>query len=213
MTTKQRTLAAVALASAFGVSGFAWAQQGDTQQGAQTDPSGGAEPAAAKDKTQVASAAQVVSTTGTIQSVDRDKRTVVLKKASGDEVKVQVPPDMAAFDQIKKGQKVDLTYYDSIGVSVLPPGATAPSTETRTAVEPAQQGGVVGRETTVAAKVAKVDTKNNSVELKLANGQMQKVNISDPELQKKLADLKTGQTVTVTYTEAVAATLVPSGQH
>jgi hypothetical protein len=213
------TLATLALASVCAIGGTAWAQEAQGQQ-KQGRPSGsqrqmpgdtttgaGSEQMANRNKVPVSGAAEIVMTTGTIQSIDKDKRTVVLKDESGDQIKVQVPPDMPGFDQLKKGERVDLTYYDSIAVAFLPPGSAQPAAEARVHVEPAQAGGLVGREVTIAAQIVNVDTKNKAVELKLPNGQIQKVSVADADLQKQLRDLKPGQLATVTYTEAVAASL------
>jgi ribosomal protein L2 len=196
MKRTTKTVAALTLGSTLALAGAAWAKQGQGQKsGKSTAP--------------VAAVAEIVSTTGTVQSIDKDKRTIVLKDAAGDQIKMQVPPDMPNFDQLKKGQKADVTYYDSIAVAFLPSGAAQPAAEVRVRVEPAQQGGVVGREITVAAEVVNVDSKNKQVELKLPSGQTQKINVADTDLQKHLGDLKPGQLATITYTEAVAASLDP----
>jgi hypothetical protein len=226
-----RALATVALGGAFAIGGPAWSQQGQQQQGQQPQP-GGAQgqpqpgqaeprsapgtPAEGRGQTgqgvPTAVAAEVIMTTGTVQSVDKGNRTVVLKDASGDQVKVQVPPEMTRFDQLKKGDKIDATFYDSVAVALLPPGAARPGAEARVKVEPSQAGGFVGREvTTVGAQIINVDTKNNIVHLKLPDGTMQRVNVTDPTLQGQLKNLKPGQVATVTFTEAVAATIRPSG--
>jgi hypothetical protein len=154
---------------------------------------------------------EIVMTHGTVQSIDRERRLLVLKDESGDQIKVEVPPELPAFDKVRKGQRIDLTYYESIGVAVQKPGAAPPSEEARVRVLPAQQGGFVGQEVVVAAQVVNLDAKNRTVLLRLPSGQTQRISVADPGLQRQLRDIKPGQLVTMTYTEAVAASIAPTG--
>jgi hypothetical protein len=200
MTIGGRMLGVVAVASLLSPGATGRAEQG---QGEKSGPAGAGA---------VSGEADLVATTGTIQSIDRDNHLLVFKDQSGDQIKVQVPPGLPGFDQVKKGQRVDLTYYDSIAVSFLPPGAAQPADEAPVQVEPSQQGGMVGRELTVAAEVVNVDSRNKTVKLKMPNGRIQKISVIDADLQKHLGDLKPGQLATVTYTEAVAASILPALQ-
>jgi hypothetical protein len=217
MKNTKKALVALTLGGSLSVGGAVAAQQGQpsgTPGQGQTPPSDTTKPGNTQETTgnevPVAAMAEVVSTTGTVQSIDRDKRMVVLKDDSGDQIKVQVPPNMPNFDQLKKGQKVDLTYHDAVAVFLLPPGAGKPGAEARVHVQPAEQGGLVGHEMTVTAQIVNTDTKNHQLELKLPSGQLQKVDVTDPDLQKQLKDVKPGQMATISYTEAVAASIAPA---
>jgi hypothetical protein len=195
-------LATLALGSAVAVGDGAWARQGERQTPQGADPTAGRNNAAA-------GMPDAVLTTGSVLNVDRDKRTLVFKDPAGDQIKVQVPPDLTGFDQLKRGDRIDIAYYDSVAVAFPRQGAAHPVAEVRARVEPAHPGGIVGREVTVAAEVINVDTKDRSVELKLPSGQMQNVVVTDPALQGQLKDLRPGQTATVTYTEAMTASIQP----
>lgn len=170
---------------------------GWTSAVAQTDPAGPSE-------------SEMMMTTGTVQSIDKDKRLLVLEDEAGDRIQIQVPPDAPGFTSLRKGQRVDVSYHDSVAVALLPPGTSQPVIERRVRVEPAQSGGIVGREVTVAAQVVNVDLKAKAMDLKLPNGHTHKVTVTDPDLQQQLKELKPGQLARVTFTEAVAATIAPA---
>jgi hypothetical protein len=215
MRRTTRTLTALTLGSTLAVGGAAWAAQnqaqgqGQTEEQKQGGASGGQATGAGKER-QLGTTSQSVMTTGIIQSIDKEKRTVVLKDPVGEQVKVQVPQDLTMFDQLKKGQKVDLDYTESLAVSVLPAGGGTPGTQVRAHVEPTQAGGLVGREVTVTAQIVSVDARNKVVGLKLPSGQIQRITVQDPDIQKQLPNLKPGELATFTYTEAVAAKIQPS---
>jgi hypothetical protein len=70
----------------------------------------------------------VGKTTATIQSIDRDKRQVVLKDANGDIVQVFVDPSVGNLKRIKKGDQVSVTMTKAIAVSVEKPGDSSSKT-------------------------------------------------------------------------------------
>jgi len=144
------------------------------------------------------------STTGTVGSVDLKNRTVTLIDAEGDRFTVDVPTEMKGIDRLRKGDTVDLAYYEAVALSVLPPGQV---------VEPGlrTEGRICGREVskqmTATATIIAVDAGKNTIKYRGADGKTQSVKIEDPELRAKLADLNPGDTVQIVYSEAVAASL------
>jgi hypothetical protein len=227
MITMKRALTSLALGGALTFGGAVGAQQapgghgelrnpgepgGRLYQGARTgtqdqmqqEPTGSANQVSSSDM--AASMTEPASAMGTVQSLDRDRRTAVIKDDAGRTFKVQVPSDLSGFDQLATGQRVNVQYYDSVAVSLMTSGAMG---GTRAHVEPARQGGLVGREVTTAAQVVSIDPRTRQLDLRLANGQSQRVTVSDAELQRQLRELRPGQMATVTYTEAVATSLQP----
>jgi Cu/Ag efflux protein CusF len=136
---------------------------------------------------------------------------VTLKNEEGEKVSVQVPQDMKNFDKLKVGDKVDIDYYESLAVAMMPPGSK-PSMSERTTKSREMGGGVAGREITASAEVISVDPAANKVTFKGPRGQIKTVTVHDPDMQKKLSSLKPGQVVQFTYTEAVAASIRPSAK-
>jgi Cu/Ag efflux protein CusF len=163
--------------------------------------------------TEMGSKSELQHTTGTITSIDKSSRMVGLKTDDGENVSVEVPSDVKAFDKLKKGDKVDIDYYQSLAVSMLPPG-TKPSASERTmrSRNAAAQSGMQGREVQVSAEVVSVDPAANKVTFKGPRGQMKTIQVQDPAMQAKLPSLKPGQVVQFTYTEATAAAIRPASK-
>jgi Cu/Ag efflux protein CusF len=156
------------------------------------------------------SAAELTHATATVASIDRSAHTVTLKKEDGEEVTVDVPSDVKAYDRLKVGDRVDIDYYESLAVSMAPPG-TKPSMSTRKTRSMTGQGaGAAAKETTINAQVMSVDPSANKVTFKGPHGKMQTITVQDPTMQQKLQTLKPGQTVQFVYTQATAAAIRPA---
>jgi Cu/Ag efflux protein CusF len=149
--------------------------------------------------------------TDVVTGIDRSTRNVMLQNAEGERRTVKVPPDVKAFDTLKVGDRIDIEYYESLAVSVLPPGSK-PSMSERSSGTRMGEGGSASRqrEMTVAAEIVSIDVAANKVTFKGPNGQLRTVTAEDPQVQKRLPSLKPGQVVQFTYTEAVAASIRPA---
>ena len=79
-------------------------------------------------KTPGGGAISVSSTTATIQSIDRDNREVVLKKANGEIAHVFVDPSVGNLRRIKEGDQVSVTLTKAIAVSVEKPSDSSSNT-------------------------------------------------------------------------------------
>jgi Cu/Ag efflux protein CusF len=163
--------------------------------------------------TPVGSTSQLQHGSGTITSIDKSSRMVGIKTEEGENISVEVPSDVKAFDKLKKGDKVDVDYYQSLAVSMLPPG-TKPSASEKTmrSRNAAAQSGMAGREVNVSAEVVSVDPAANKVTFKGPRGQLKTITVEDPQMQAKLPNLKPGQVVQFTYTEALAAAIRPASK-
>ena len=145
----------------------------------------------------------------TVTAVDKSARMVTVKNDAVETKSIQVPSEVKAFDKLKKGDKIDIDYTESIALSMLPPGSK-PSASTRSAMVGNGQGaGAVGKQSSISAEVLEVDAANNKVVFKGPKGNARVVTVQDPELQAKLPDLKKGQVVQLTYTEAIAIAIQP----
>ena len=153
---------------------------------------------------------ETIHTAATVQSIDKKTRTVMLKKEDGEVVPIQVPPDSPNFDKLKVGDKVDVDYHEAVAVALLPPGSGKPSATERVTESRGMGKGGVSKETTVSAEVVAVDPVANTVTFKGPRGQLKKVNVTDPDMQAKLKQVKVGQMLQITYSEAIAATIRPS---
>jgi hypothetical protein len=145
-----------------------------------------------------------------VTSIDRSTRNVVLQNADGEKKTVKVPTDVKAFDTLKVGDRIDVDYYEAMAVALAPPGSKPSMSERSGSSRMAEGGRVAGRETTISAEVLAVDVPANKVTFKGPQGNARVVQVTDPALQKKLPQLKPGQVVQFTYTEAVAASIRPA---
>jgi hypothetical protein len=71
-----------------------------------------------------------VTATATIQAIDSATRSVTLKSENGEEDAFQVGPEVKRFEELKVGDKVKMTYYESLVFELRKPGQ--PSTPTGT---------------------------------------------------------------------------------
>jgi len=148
--------------------------------------------------------AEVVTGSGTIQKIDKDGRVVSVKGDRGNTVDIKVGPNVAV-DKLKVGQRVNAAYYQEVAVALHKPGEQAPKM-TQTVTE---RGGITAQQTTVTAKVVAVDLATNNVVLRGPQGETHAVSVKDPDLQAQLGKLKAGDSVDVTYTQAVAVSVEP----
>jgi hypothetical protein len=153
--------------------------------------------------------AEKVTVTATVEDIDKDDRKLSLKKADGEEVDVVVPSDVGGFEKIKKGDKVDASYYVSAAVGLIPGGAKTPTVEERQTGTRELGGGLVTREVVATLPVVSVDLAKESVVLRTPNGNTRTVKVKDPTVKRRLPQLKAGDTVQITFTEAVATTVTP----
>jgi hypothetical protein len=145
-----------------------------------------------------------------VTSIDRTTRSATMQNAEGETKTVQFPDEVKAYDTLKVGDHIDIDYHESIALSLLPPG-TKPSMSQSSSVNRVAQGvGMATRQTTVSATVVSVDARNNKVTFRGPRGNTQTVSVEDPDVQKRLPDLRAGQVVQITYTEAMAASVRPS---
>lgn len=162
-------------------------------------------------KTSPTSAQRMTSETFVVSGIDRAKRSVTLTNAEGERNTMSVPSDVKAYETLKVGDRVDVDYQESLAVSLAPTG-TKPSMTEKVVGSPmgANSPGGAAREMQISAEVISVDAANNKVTFKGPKGNRKTVTVSDPALQRKLTNLKPGQVVQFTYTEAMAAGIRPA---
>ena len=156
-----------------------------------------------------ASKSKTVHDTVTVTAIDKSARMLTVKNEAGDVRSVQVPSEVKAFDKIKKGDKIDIDYTESVALSMLPPGSKPSATESEAMARTGKEAGMRGKQVSISAEVLEVDAANNKVVFKGPKGNARVVNVADPEMQAKLPNLKPGQVVQITYTEAVAVSIQP----
>jgi len=167
----------------------------------------GAPPAAAAPTPVVSGtiAENTVTVTAKVTAVNQKTRMVTLKGADGKSVTFHVDDSVKNLPQVRKGDLVTATYYESLAYSVMRAGdatrGVAVAQDLATA-KPGERPGAIGAQAvTVTAKIKAIDKKNNTVTLKGPKGNLKTVKVKDPS---NLDKVKVGDLVQITYTEALA---------
>jgi hypothetical protein len=105
------------------------------------------------------------------------------------------------FAQLHVGDRVNATYYEEVAVAINKHTSEAAP---RVAMRTVQRGGVTAKQAMVTARIVFIDTANDTVTVRGADGKKHTLKVADPQLQAQLASVRPGDNVDVTYTQAVA---------
>ena len=159
------------------------------------------EPAAAPQGEAVMEARSV---SATVKSVDQATRQVVLTTEDGQETSFVASEEVRNLPQLKAGDTVTVTYAEALAYEVKK-GGTAVAAVTEVVggrAEPgAKPAGALAQQTTLTVLITAIDKAVPSVTFKAANGETRTIKVLRPE---KLEGVAVGDTVEVTYTEAIA---------
>jgi hypothetical protein len=178
-----------------------------------TQHEGKPSPSKEKQPTPVEITAAKVSARATVAKIDQPNRQLVLQDHQGNRFKVDVPEDVSRFDAIKKGDTIAVDYYTSVALALKKGGSgQPPSAGEETAVERTPgplPGGMTARRIDASVEVVKVDTAAHKLTLKTPSGDVDTIEVTDPDLRKDLAKLEPGDKIRAVYTEAVAIAVAP----
>jgi hypothetical protein len=147
-----------------------------------------------------------------VLAVDAAKHQVVLEGAEGREVNVQLSDKAKNLGNLKVGDQVTVEVIRSVAayldtdVDKGLPGSIERTGEIRATKDNPNPGGEAFRQVQVQLQITKIDLAKNQVTFKGPRGHSKTVNVEKPEVQKKLKDLKVGQSVVVTYTDILKVT-------
>jgi hypothetical protein len=145
-----------------------------------------------------------------VQAVNKTDRTVTLRNAQGQSNTIAVPADVN-LDRLKKGDTVVIGVYQALSLRVLPPGSAAlGATADAGSTAPGQpEGRVWGQQLVVVNEVTAIDLVAYTATVRGADGQLRTVAVKDPQMQDRMRNLRIGDLVELTYSEAVAAKVLP----
>jgi len=151
--------------------------------------------------------AKVVKLRGTISAIDKENHTVTLKGSRGRSLTLEVQ-DPAKLEVLKVGDPVVGAYYEALVVEVKKAGSATPGASmeaSRVTSKPGENpAGAVGQKITMTATIVAIHPKVPSVVLKGPKGGTETVKVKDA---KNLENVKVGDLVEVTYTQALAVAL------
>jgi len=146
--------------------------------------------------------------TSTVESIDKATRSVVLKRANGELLKISAGEQIKNFDQIQVGDKVVARHTQALVLELKKGGAgvreRAESSDKGSAKPGDKPAGYEANQVNFVADVQKVDLKKQIVTLRGVEHTVQ-LKVKDPE-QIKL--IKKGDQVEGVYAEAVAISVV-----
>ena len=145
-----------------------------------------------------------------VHAVNKTDRTVTLRNAQGQSNTIAVPADVD-LNRLKKGDTVLIGVYQTLSLRVLPPGSAAlGATAAGGSTAPGQpEGRAWGQQLVVVKEVTAIDLVAYTATLRGADGQSRTVAVKDPQMQDRMRNLRVGDLVELTYSEAVAAKVLP----
>ena len=142
--------------------------------------------------------------TATVAKIDHATRAVTLKADDGQEYSFVASEEARNLDQVKVGDVVTITYAEAF-VYEVHKGGQAADQGTVVAGGRAEAGqkpaGAIAQETRVTVLITAIDPKVPSVTFKGPAGNTRTIKVLHPE---KLQGVSVGDTVDITYTEALA---------
>jgi hypothetical protein len=155
----------------------------------------------------------LVTATARVKAIDMQTRHVTLERADGSEVTIYADDTVRNLPQVKVGDEVTTSYYESLAYEVKKPGTAAPGATVAEETARARLGdkpaGAQARLTTVVTTIAGIDKAAGTVTLRGPTGTVTTVKARDPRNLERVA---VGDLVEVTYTEAVAVSVDKPGK-
>jgi Cu/Ag efflux protein CusF len=146
-----------------------------------------------------------VTASAVVRKIDLEEREVTLERADGKLVTIKAGPEVRNLAQLRVGDQVRATYYESIAYEVRKPGEGAPGMAVTEGAQRAPLGGKPGaaaaRITTITATISAIDKAKGTVSLLAPDGEVVTVKARDP---RNLEKVKPGDLVEITMSEAMA---------
>ena len=183
---------------------LAWASGCATPEVAAPAAAAPAPAAAPRGETLVAT----VELTATVTAINQTTREVTLQKEDGTEVSFVASEDVKNLAQVKVGDMLHVVYGEALAYEVRKGGTTvAPATAIAGgAAELGQRpAGALARQTTATVVITAIDPKVPSVTFQGPAGNTRTIKVLHPE---KLEGVSVGDTVELTFTEALAIKVV-----
>ena len=154
--------------------------------------------------------ANSVTATATIQAIDSTSRLVTLRNDKGEEDTFSVSTAVTRFNELKVGDKVRMTYYESIVLQLLKPGDKANPASVDAALTRAKSalpGGTAAIQEKRTVTVKTIDLTVPSITVTTEDGRTFTRRI---ENTKNVEGVKPGDRIEITYTQAVLVSVEPA---
>jgi len=146
----------------------------------------------------------------TVTAIDVATRMVVLRGPAGNEITIQVDPEVRNLAQVNVGDKLKITYTQAFVASMADPAA-ASSEDTAVigigaerAAEGEMPGGTVGGMIAATVEIISVGEGGATLTFRGPAGELRSIDILREEAREFASKLRPGDLVDMTYAEAVA---------
>jgi hypothetical protein len=153
---------------------------------------------------------QTVTKKVTITGIEPTTRMVTFKDAEGNEDTVQAGPAIARFDELKVGDTVTFKYSESLVFALKKAGDPAAPSTGELGVSGGggkTPGGVLAAQVKTTVTVVSVDQDASTITVKTEDGRVMTRKVQE---KKNLKDVKSGDQIEITYTQAWLASVDPS---
>ncbi|WP_207538149.1 hypothetical protein [Sabulicella rubraurantiaca] len=165
-----------------------------------------------------ATVAYTTEVAATVESVDPQKREIVLRGPGGNLFAVMAGPAVENFDRIRPGERVVVRYVEALAATLASPGqggggsATEQLGVARHAPPGSSPTGTVGSQVRATVRVDAVDRAAHTITFSGPANVARTVAVRDPEARRFLETLKPGDNVNLVYTESMAVAVEPMGR-
>jgi len=145
---------------------------------------------------------------GNVLKVDKKTRTITFKNKEG-ESKFVAGPEITNFDQIKKGDRLSVTYQLAVAIELIKTKSDGVRSKVETNTVTTSKGNekpteTISNKTTIIADIVEVNRDKKLVSVKGPSGKITTVMVKNSAL---LADVTVGEQVKVIYYDAMAASI------
>lgn len=157
------------------------------------------------------SVTQTESHKATVQSVDADKRVVTLRDEQGQPFALDIG-ESVDLSKLQANDSVRLVYQESVAFALT--DKEEADIEGGPAVEQSAQripeGVQFGRKVSATVEVISVTEDGSHATFRVPDGAVRTVYVDDARSQQKIAHMRPGDAVAVTYTEKLAVAVDPA---
>ena len=150
-----------------------------------------------------------VTSTARIQAIDQATRSITLRAENGDEDTFTVGPEVTRFNQLKVGDTIRATYFESLVFQLRKPNSpSTPATDAAVAGRIKEvPGAAVGAQQTRTVTVKSVDMNASSITVTTPDGRTLTRKVGD---KKNLEGVNPGDRIDITYTQALMVNAEPT---
>lgn len=149
-----------------------------------------------------------VEVTATVEAINQETREVTFKRQDGTVRTVVAGPEVKNLAQVKVGDTIKLLYQEAVSIRIDKSTGGTPAVKETVGVSRnapgSLPGGYIGKETTKTGLVEAINAIDSVVTLKGPEGRLLDVFVED---RATLGKVNIGDTVVITYSEAVALTV------